>query len=174
MSSPLINRWGLNSFWHNYWYDDFRQSLQYKQDELFTKLIHIFLFHGINFTYNLFANKYWYNTQFKHLVTKSYFRWITRRPNQFGEVLTYSLRQEQDCLFPMKIWIIKYSKWVVINQYWFQPLKFKRNTKGYENPNHLDILHHKSQVGHSTLRLTKTLFSVQLFQKMFRLNYYKF
>jgi len=174
MSNPCINRWGLNTFWHNFWYADFNYSYNQKQDKIFSTLIQIFLFNGVNLTYNLFANQYWYSKNYSQLSTKSYQRWITRKPNQFGEIMRYSLRQEADCVFPMKIWILKYSHWVVINQYWFQPLKKKRQRGIKESPKHLDALNSAAPNQFGQLRTFKTLLSKTLLTQLLHREYYKF
>lgn len=174
MSNPCINRWGLNTFWHNFWYTDFNYAYNQKQDKIFSTLIQIFLFNGVNLTYNLFANQYWYSKNYSQLAIKSYQRWITRKPNQFGEIMRYSLRQEADCVFPMKIWILKYSNWIVINQYWFQPLKKKRQVGIKESPKHLDALNVVKTRNFSQIRSFKTLLSKNLFNQLLTHNYYQF
>lgn len=174
MSNPCINRWGLNTFWHNFWYTDFNYSYNYRQDQIFSQLVNIYIFYGVNLTYNIFANLYWYAKQYKHLSIKTYQRWIVRKPNQFGEIMQYSLRQEADCVFPMKIWILKYSHWVIINQYWFHPLKKKRSFKIHGNPNHLDSLNVATVSTLSNIRRLKTLFSTHFLKKLLYPNYYQF
>ena len=174
MSNPCINRWGLNTFWHNFWYDDFKYAYSLKQDKIFSKLIHTFLFSGVNLTYNLFANNYWYAKNYSQLSIKTYQRWVTRKPNQFGEIMRYSLRQEADCVFPMKIWILKYSHWVIINQYWFQPLKNKRSLNRKESPKHLDSLNLVSKETLENVRQFKTLMSKNLLKTLVKRSYYTF
>jgi len=174
MSNPCINRWGMNTFWHNFWYDDFKFAYSHKQDKIFSNLIHIFLFNGVNLTYNLFINSYWYAKKYTQLSTKTYQRWITRKPNQFGEIMRYSLRQEADCVFPMKIWILKYSHWIIINQYWFQPLKKRRGQSRRESPNHLDSLNSVNLKTFSNVRKFKTLMSTSLLREVVQKPYYTF
>ena len=174
MSNPCINRWGLNTFWHNFWYSDFDYAYNQKQDKIFSTLIQIFLFNGVNLTYNLFTNRYWYFKNYSELSIKSYQRWITRKPNQFGEIMRYSLRQEADCVFPMKIWILKYSNWIVINQYWFQPLKRRKQRGTKESPNHLDSLNTVTPQHLGHLRSFKTLLLKNLFLNLVTTRYYQF
>ena len=174
MSNPSVNRWGLNTFWHNFWYTDFQYSYNVQQDHIFTKLIHLFLFYGVNLTYNIFASSYWYAKQYSHLTINSYQRWIHRKPNQFGEILKYSLRVEADSIFLMKIWILRYGKWVVINQYWFQPLKKRAFKVITEDPDHVDSVNLIKQSKKFNLRKIKTLLSRTLIQKLTTNQYYRF
>ena len=174
MSNPCINRWGLNTFWSNMWFTDFNYSSTYRQDSIFIKLIELYLFYGLNLTYNVFTNRYWYSTYFDHLAIKSYRRWVIRKPNQFGEIMKYSLRQEADCLFPMKIWLMRYDNWLVINQYWFNPLKRKRMVKANENPNHLDSLNLLSTPQINRIQRFKNLFLRNVVTRHLRVLYYCF
>jgi len=175
MSNPCISRWGLNTFWHNFWFNDYNYSYNYNQDKLISQIINIFLFYGVNLTYNIFANRYWYSKNFNQLRIKTYQRWVIRKPNQFGEVMKYSLRQEADSIFLMKLWILKYGNWFVINQYWFQPLKKKKTYSKRENPNHLDNL---NIANISTFKLNfsriKSLLNTNLTMKTFNSSYYNF
>lgn len=174
MSNPLINRWGQNIFWHNFWYTDSTEKKHLHHDYYFNQLICIFLFYGVNISYNVFANAYWFNFRYKNLRFKPYFRYITRKPNQFGEVLTYSLRQEKDCLFPMKIWILRFSRWLVINQYWFHPIKKKNVRGGIENPHHLDNIIKPTRCETNNYQTFKTLFYSNLIPQLYKLSYYRF
>jgi len=88
--------------------------------------------------------------------------------------MRYSLRQEADCVFPMKIWILKYSHWIVINQYWFQPLKKKRQRGIKESPKHLDALNSAAPNQFGQLRTFKTLLSKTLLTQLLHREYYQF
>lgn len=174
MSNPCINRWGFNTFWHHFWYKDFDMAYEHKQDQIFSKLLRIFLFYGINLSYNIFANNYWYNHSYSQLSIKTYQRWITRKPNQFGEVVQLSVRKEADCIFPMKLWILKYSQWVVINQYWFQPIKKRRLLKSNDDPRHLDSITTIRTKNLNVIRKIKTVFSKLVLARLFKSSYYRF
>jgi len=174
MSNPCINRWGLNTFWHHFWYTDHDYAYGHKQDQVFSKLLQIFLFYGVNLTYNIFANTYWYNKAYTQLSIKTYQRWITRKPNQFGEVVHVSARKEVECVFPMKLWILKYSHWVIINQYWFQPIKKRRVIRSSDDPRHLDSVNLLKVRGSFNLRKVKTLFSKAFLLNVINSNYYNF
>lgn len=137
MSNPLINRWGLNIFWYNLWFTDYNFKTFYNQDKIFSQLVYLYLFYGLKLPYNIFANKYWYSFNLYSIRFLPYSKWITRRGSQFGELVRYSLRVETECLFPMKLWILKYSNWVILNQYWFYPLKIKLSLSNKFNLNNM-------------------------------------
>ena len=177
MSNPCINRWGLNTFWHHFWYTDFDYASGHKQDYAFSTLVTLFIFHGIGLTSNVFANTYWYSHAYSSLCIQTYHRHVTRKRNKYGEIKSYDLRKEADAIFPMKLWILKYSHWFIINQYWFRPLKKYKLPAGWENPNHLDAISvmkgHKREEW-STLRKAKVLFSKNFLRRILNSNYYKF
>ena len=174
MSNPSINRWGLNIFWYNFWFTDSHCAKALNQDALFSKLLHIYLFYGINLTYNLFANKYWYASNYYKLSVASYMRLITRKGAQFGELVQYSLRKEADCVFPMKLWILKYSHWIVINQYWFHPLKKSKKIRTLGDSLSQDSFHITKHSKLVNLRKLKTLLSFNFLKSTLYMNYYKF
>jgi len=174
MSNPCINRWGLNTIWYNFWYKDFDFAYEHKQDCIFSKLLTLFLFYGVNLTYNIFANTYWYSTAYTKLAIRSYQRWITRKPNQFGEVVHLSVRKEADCVFPMKLWILKYSHWIIINQYWFQPIKKRRVWSANEDPRHLDSVSIFPSKNQTILQKIKTIVSKTFLKKVYNSPYYQF
>lgn len=161
MSNPCINRWGLNTFWHNFWFTDFNYSTNLRQDKAFSILIRTFIFYGLNLSYNLFSSKYWYSHLYNHLSIKNYYRWVTYTPSGKKELSeNYVVRQEADCIFPMKVWILRYSHWIVINQYWFNPFKGRRKAmKILDNPNHLNTFTTIKSPQYKNYRRIKTMFS---------------
>lgn len=162
MSNPCINRWGLNTFWHNFWFTDHNYSVNVRQDKAFAILIQTFIFHGVNINYNIFCRPYWYSNNFSHLSIKTYQRFFYYYPvgiKAFAE--RYSIRQEADCIFPMKIWILRYSHWVIINQYWFNPFKGRRRKlKLFEIPSSFDAFSSTKSTFKRSIRRLQTLSSI--------------
>jgi hypothetical protein len=66
MSNPSINRWGLNLFWYRFWYNDKKNSLIVNQDNLFNKLMLIYIHYGLLLPNNIFLNNYWFNISKKN------------------------------------------------------------------------------------------------------------
>ena len=176
MSNPCINRWGLNTFWHNFWFNDFDYAINLRQDKSLSILITTFIFYGVNLTYNIFSNKYWYLNLYKNLKSPTYYRWITYKPSGKEELAeNYRIRQEADCIFPMKIWILKYGSWLIINQYWFNPFKGRRRPMRLsENPNHIDSLSLIPTSNLTNIRRLKTLLSKSFFLQLKKKLYYNF
>ena len=129
MGNPLINRWGSNIFWPNLWYSDKNYSNNVKQDHLLIKLIKLYFFFGIQLPKHLFISPYWYYTlkplikNFRTQITTKYYRSYSKKVSRDGERSKYKVRNAIKDIFPMKIWIFKFSNWLIVNFYWFQPVK---------------------------------------------------
>lgn len=175
MSNPCINRWGVNTFWYSFWYSDINYANNLKQDTLFIKLINTYLFYGINLPHNIFANTYWYTKNCKKLNFPTYYRWYTQKQvDAWGNKRYYSLRQTVDCVFPMRLWLLRYGNWFIINLYWFQPFKQKRKYTGMLDKTHDDEFDISVPKNTSSIRKLKTLFSKTFFNTFLYKTYYKF
>lgn len=174
MSNPCINRWGFNTFWYNFWINDWSYSHNLNQDRIFSKLLNLFLFYGINVTYNLFSSYYWYATVNYNLALPTYYRWISRRGEQFGEDISYKLRKEATCVFPMKLWILKYGNWVIFNQYWFYPLQKGQKNTQLNLVKHWDSVNTLPSSGYPIYRKLKTLISTSFLKYALLKSYYSF
>lgn len=174
MSNPSINRWGINTFWYSFWYSDNRYSENLKQDSLFIKLLNLYLYHGVNISSNIFANLYWYSKQFTLLQFPSYSRQLTFKNPLLQTQSSYSLRHQTDSIYPMKLWLLKYNNWLLINLYWFQP--FKKKHKKHQNSKFLtrDLFTTPESQTSNSIRKIKTLFSINFFNKLTNKLYYQF
>ena len=145
MSNPCINRWGLNLYWHHYWYSDVRYGANAHQDEIFLKLMQIYLVYGLNSSATLGFNKYWFrnSTASNMLInnTQHHYRWLTLYNPTLQSVSTYRLRTENPEVFYAKTTVLKFNSWIVLNTYWFQPDKArnKSSTKAVAKP-HSNLL----------------------------------
>jgi len=128
MSNPCINRWGLNSFWHHYWYSDSTYASNLKQDKIFIDLIQTYLVYGSSTPTSFFWNSYWYKTSAapSQSILKDYYRWITVSNTVFQMTNTYRLRIVSEEIFQTRISILRFGAWIVVNFYWFQPDKNKK------------------------------------------------
>lgn len=174
MSNPCINRWGMNTFWYNFWYSDNNYASQVKQDKIFIKLINIYLIYGLSVPHNVFANLYWYAKHFKKLDFPSYFRWFTTKDTGRGKVETYAIRKSIDCVFPMRLWLLRYDNWLIINLYWFRPFKNKKRHSGFFDRSTHDTFHLQLPETTNAIRKLKTLLSVEFFNYVVTKSYYKF
>ena len=174
MSNPCINRWGINTFWHNFWYSDNHYSYNLKQDDIFTKLLAIYLFHGITLPKMFFSHKYWYAKNAKSFVLPTYFR-LYNLP-KIGDKYkpTCIIRQTKDSTFLFKLFIIKYDTWIIINQTWFKPHKKKPNQIVIFDKSPKNIFKTKLPDEAVTLKKIQTLYSVKFFNYIMHKSYYQF
>ncbi len=135
ISNPLINRWGLNLFWYNFWFNDKTNAMLNHQDELINKLMFLYLHYGILLSKPLFINKYWYknykiNYNFiNNNFNLKYFRIVEYKNKIINEQKAYKIRSKIKNIYFSKIWILRYQNWLIINFYCFQPLATKKNKK---------------------------------------------
>jgi hypothetical protein len=141
MSNPSINRWGLNLFWYRYWFNDKTNSLTVHQDNLFNKLILLYLHFGVLYSKNIYLSKYWYinyNINYLNLLNDSnvkYFRIIEYKNKIVNETKIYKLRNKVKNLYFSKIWILRYQRWLILNFYCFQPYNSKKSKKKFFRKN---------------------------------------
>jgi hypothetical protein len=173
MSNPCINRWGMNTFWYNFWYSDTNYAANVRHDALFSKLLNIFLFNGLNIPKNIFSNFYWYAKHYRKLQLPLYYRWTVGK-NAYGYKVNYKFRHHHEALFPMRLWLLRYGNWIVINLYWFYPHKGKWKSIRKFAQTHSDAVagEHTSKV--LSLRRMKTLCSLNFFNHIVKKSYYTF
>lgn len=135
MSNPLINRWGFNLFWYNFWYTDKNSFLQNSLDVIITKLLFCYITYGLLINKNIFFSTYWYKkinylstNLFKRLDSK-YFRAMSHKNRITGEISRFYTRLKKKDVYFSKFWILKYQGWIVVNIMAFQPLKKKSRNK---------------------------------------------
>jgi len=174
MSNPSINRWGINTFWYNFWYSDNRYSENLKQDSLFLRLLNIYLYYGINNSTNIFANFYWYSSNFKKLMFSNYTRLLTFKNPLLGTKSSYELRQKTESIYPMKVWLLRYNNWIIVNLYWFQPFKKKHKNTRKNSKSSVDIFNITEESTSSTINRIKTILSASYLYKITQKSFYSF
>ena len=127
MSNPCINRWGLNSVWHHYWYSDSRYSLNLQLDNSILALLNIYLNYGSDFHTRMLWNAFWYKTSSKPAGVNQakYYRWLSVYNDVSMSTNNYPFRLASEERFSTRISVLKFNSWYVINLYWFQPDKKK-------------------------------------------------
>lgn len=125
MSNPCINRWGLNTFWHNYWYSDTRYAKNLQIDAMSKLLLKTYFNHGIYNRINFFWNLRWYKNATDLKITKPlrYYRWRKLAFKVVKAFTTYRFRVRFAERFDTKWTILKWSNFMVINVHWFRPRK---------------------------------------------------
>ena len=64
LSNPLVNRWGLNLFWYQFWFNDKNYNLSSHTKYILEEIILIFVNFEFFFSKNIFISKYWYKNFF--------------------------------------------------------------------------------------------------------------
>lgn len=127
MSNPCINRWGLNSVWHHYWYSDSRYYLNLQHDSIVLDLLNVYLNYGADFHTKMLWNPFWYKTsvQPSKLSLSKYYRWLSVYNDVSMSTQNYPFRLSSEERFMTRISVLKFNSWYVVNLYWFQPDKKK-------------------------------------------------
>ena len=137
MGYPVITRIGLNQFWYKHWYSDSNKNyfFNFKQDLMFTKLFKMYLQYGLTFSNSFFFHELFFSRKSKTLrlsiISKNlkYFRRFYFSNYNLGIEHSYFLRYKTGEYFPLRLWIIKYSNWVIICFNCFKPIKKKSRRK---------------------------------------------
>lgn len=178
MSNPSINRWGLNLFWYNFWYNDKISSLIIQQDILLDKFVNIYLQFGFVYDKNIFINKHWfsnYNLPYFSINTESnlkYFRLVEYKNKIINQYKSYKIRNQIKNTYFSKLWILRFQNWLILNIYAFKPL-ITRNKK---------LIKKKKEINLYTNSLIKNNFKINrlkfffhyFFSKLNKNFYYKF
>lgn len=133
MGYPVITRLGINQFWYNHWYSDTTFFLNTKQDKSLLKLFKMYINYGVTFPTHVFFHEYFFNKNFKKMRTIASFKnWKFFRKVFFSCLSleiehSYFLRKRTGEFFPMRLWLIRWSSWVIICFSCFKPVKFKKS-----------------------------------------------
>lgn len=137
MSNPSINRWGVNLFWYQHWFNDKNYNLWLQQDLAILKIVYTFLNFGLFYHKNINVSPYWIkklkNTNYYNEFTTKYFRIMNFKNILTKEISQYNERLKVENVFQSRIWILKFQDWIIINFYSYSPLKKKRKKKVYRN-----------------------------------------
>jgi hypothetical protein len=176
MSNPCINRWGLNSFWHHYWYSDYAYSSNLKQDRIFIDLIQTYLAYGSAAPADFFWNRYWYKTNSAPAKKQlqDYYRWITVSSSPFQMTNTYRLRIASEEVFQTRISVLRFDSWIIINFYWFQFDKKKKRRSLRTISRDYTHAENSSTLSHSPLKKLRSLATLSNYSSSLRRDYYNF
>lgn len=96
------------------------------------ELVDTFVNYGLEPKNNIFTSSLWYTTTNKELrlnhttYYRQYYRFFSRRTTFTDELIDYSVRAQKIDFYMMRFWIVKYDQYLILNLYWFQPLKKRR------------------------------------------------
>jgi hypothetical protein len=133
MSNPLINRWGLNLFWYNFWYQDKNTSFSFNFDKIVQNFIYLYLNFGLILTKNFFFFKYWYQKTIEkkniifQLNNYKYFRILEHKNRITGEITPFYVRIKKKNIYFTKLWILKYQNWLILSVLAYKPFQKKKN-----------------------------------------------
>lgn len=139
MSNPVITRVGINQFWYKHWFTDTTASrtLNYRQDELIDLLITTYLNYGLSHTTHPLVHKYWYKSQIVAEANLLHFNKNLKFFRQFSytnETLSighkFLIRKHSGEYFPLRNWLMRFGKWLIVIVAWFKPLKVRDETLG--------------------------------------------
>ena len=187
MSNPCLNRWGSSIYWSVFWYSDNYYAKNLQQDRIFEKLLNIYLFYGLQTKTTFFLSTYWFysktlntNSSSKGLVSSpnNYYRWFEYFDSGLGKKFKDCLRVKTRDVYMMKLWILKFVNWIVINVYWFKPIKGQESTNRYQfktrNPVDYTFLNLGRKGSSTNVHRLKTLTSQHFFKLTNQKLYYKF
>lgn len=140
VSHPGINRWGLNLFWYNLWFTDKNYAASLHQDKLFIELFFLYLQHDRIRPRDVWYRRYWgiRRTQKRKRVFGSKRYPAAKQIRRLESKTVYrKAKKVQDAapdrfskhLYTSRIWILRYSSWLVLNFYSFSPLQMRIETK---------------------------------------------
>ena len=154
MSNPIVNRLGLNLFWHHFWYSDTRYALYVYQDKLIKLLIETYITYGSNFQTNIFWNSYWFKTTLYSQTNhhRKYYRWASIVNKVFHTSTDYRFRLTGEQLIRARFTLLRFNTWLVINFFWFQPNKAHKRNLGRSN-----LQESLAAIPHKMVRLKKLI-----------------
>jgi len=181
MGNPTITRLGRTQFWYKKWYTDLSYNSLVKTTYNLETLLNFYFKYGLSFTNNFFFHNYWYkNSFFKKTIynqeTKNlalYFRKYYYAHQTLTIEHSYFLRLKTPEYFPLKLYILKYSNWLVASIQWFKPLKStKSHQSRLDKQRKSTLVYTKNKSSNSNHR-TKLLLNLLLsFYKNINLKYY--
>ena len=180
MSNPLVNRWGANIYWSKLWYSDQNYTTNLKQDSVFIQLLKMYFMYGLQTPVNLFLLKYWYfskkiDSKQNHLTfTNKYYRRYSKNLALGEKDNSYTLRLATKDIFPMKVWIFKFQNWILLNFYWFQPLKKSTFKQIKKQPKTFSLLQLENHESLSSLRRYRLFLSKNLYTVFYNRLHYRF
>lgn len=159
MSNPCINRWGLKSFWHHYWYSDTKYAQYLQQDKLFSLAVYTYLTYGTNDDSRQFWKRFWFKTSTPPAIKEPsvYHRWAVAVNEVYNERVRYRFRKNGPEVFWANVTIMRFDSTVILNFYWFQPDKGanRRANRFKLHPETSDV--QPSSTSESALIKSKTL-----------------
>lgn len=147
MGYPVVTRLGLSQFWYKHWYSSSSKNyfFNFKQDLMFSHIFKMYINYGLTFNNSLFFHEFFFNKNSKkiriNILFKNlkYFRRFYFSNDNLGIEHSYFLRYKTGEYFPLRLWILKYSNWIIICFNCFKPLKKKSKVKNIMKSEHYGL-----------------------------------
>lgn len=133
MSNPVITRLGTNQFWYKHWYSDQTYTANLHQDKSIETLLKFYLDYGLTFNSNPNVHEYWYTSKYKSIRGENpktnlrFYRRFFYTNDNLSIEHSFFIRHFSGEYFPLRLWILKYSGWVILCVQWFKPIKKKHD-----------------------------------------------
>jgi hypothetical protein len=129
IGSVIANRTGNMNYWNTHWWADKNYSFSLHQDILIKNFLPFFYIYGFFFNSHPWQNRRWvFNlTQLpirNKLFFSKFYRVIVLKNNLF-ETTNKLININYKFLYPLKIWILRYQKWLII--FWFFYKAFQKS-----------------------------------------------
>lgn len=180
MSNPLVNRWGSNTYWTSLWYSDMFYSANVQHDSAIVELLKIYFFYGLQTPKNIFFRKYWYLSKRsfrtpQHVnFSNKYFRTYAHKIYWDETPDSYKTRTRTRDIYPLKTWIFKCHNWVLINFYWYKPMKGLKGPIYKNTPKTFNFFSVLEKNNLSSLRRYKIFITKNLYKIFYKRFLYKF
>jgi len=137
MGNPTITRLGRTQFWYKKWYTDLTYNSLLKTTHTLETLLNFYFQYGLFFTNNPLFHNYWYKNKFfktnnynqKDKQKSLYFRKYYYAHQTLTIEHSYFIRLKTPEFFPLRLYILKYTNWLVASVQWFKPLKTVKISK---------------------------------------------
>lgn len=135
MGYPVLTRLGLSQFWYKHWYTDLQFQEFVLQDKLFSNFLKFYLNYGLDYKNNIFFNEYFFNKYYKNykykfkILNLKFFRKFYFSNTILGIEHSYLTRLKTGEYFPLRLWCIKYSSWIILSFHCFKPVKVRARAR---------------------------------------------
>ena len=163
MGNPSITRLGKTQMWYKNYHSNFQYSNIFKKAFTFENLLNLFFKYGLHYQNNLKLHNFWYKNKTKvqnqNIIQKFnmnkislYFRKFNYAHSTLAIEHSYFLRIQTPEFFPLRLYIMKYSNWLILSVQWFKPLKNTTNRRkvGLNQSINKSVIYKRNWLSHKT------------------------
>lgn len=175
MGYPVITRLGVNQFWYRHWYSSKSFQKNFKQDKIFLDLLKLYINYGLSFNNFIFFNPYFFSKN-RHnrtlnftTINLKFFRRYYFSNEPLGIEHSYFLRYKTGEYFPIRLWLVRYSNWVILFFSCFKPIKSKF-TSGLEKKKELHAINSNTNYNSAFFKIKRFILLHLFLTKRFNSN----